>query len=802
MSFFNNFTSLFTSSSNSSSGPSLAAHARQKSRGKAMRTTDDAFSLPTHDRPYGLSDPSRVSLGRSGSLGPDDSRPASPALPSNAFLHGRPDSPGPSRIHDEYSYPPRAANDLSSTGYDHVSNPALPSYGRTDSSSFVNDHDHSRTLAPHPHAAYPPLSHTWTRIKTFLAPTYPELVESLNFPTIPEELNQFELRLNMPLPASVRESYLCHDGQDLDGGVTDGMFFGLALLPLEEVLREWSFWRAVERDPSTGSNPRLIATMGSLPPKWCKRAYANRGWLPLISDRSGNYVGVDLDPGTGGEWGQVIVFGRDFDRKCVLWRGEGDGGWGRWLAGFADELESGEGWEVEGGGNDSAGSEDDIGHGGYFYSASGGDGGGDAYGERSGGMRLTGEYRGWNVMEAWFDRSARLWDEAGLLVGRDDDDDVLGGGDGGRGEASGGHEAEASGLGYGEIHAPVGLGSRSAVANGKLRAVEEEGRSSPQEPPNHPTLLVSTQLPSSHDGSSNSDRQLVSPLPTSNTASFMNNPDLLSPTPVKNRANQLPSPSLLASSTTSHPVVPLDLPTRSDVIASTAVAVAEENKLRGGWIMGPAVVDQVEDHRSSLEKKLPAEPGSKASVEAISVGMVDVDLEGGRGEKFGSNSGEGEGDGTLSPTGRRAASPFGFLTRRSQDGRSPSPLATNTTSGGAASPTTLPLPMSLPGTPPFVSAPSSPANPPSSTILLPPPPLGKAKSPLSSPLITAQFANLATPPSLGSVVAIPESPSTSTEEAADESFDVESQPTIRLVGGGAEAGDEEEIDLNAEEKKP
>jgi len=110
--------------------------------------------------------------------------------------------------------------------------------------------------------------------------------------------------------------------------------------------------------------------------------------------------------------------------------------------------------------------------------------------------------------------------------------------------------------------------------------------------------------------------------------------------------------------------------------------------------------------------------------------------------------------------------------------------------------------MSLPGTPPFVSAPSSPANPPSSTILLPPPPLGKAKSPLSSPLITAQFANLATPPSIGSVVAVPELPSTTTEEAADASFDVESQPTIRLVGGTTEAPEDEEIDLNAEEKKP
>ena len=414
-------------------------------------------------------------------------------------------------------------------------------------------------------------------------------------------------------------------------------------------------------------------------------------------------------------------------------------------------------------------------------------------------------------MEAWFDRSARLWDEAGLLVGRDDDDDDLGGRAGGsRGEFSGGQEADAAGLGFGEIQAPVGLGSRSAVANGKLRAVEEEGRSSTQDSPNHPTLLVSTQLPPSHDGSSNQDRQLVSPLPTSNSAAFSNNPNLLSPTPVKHRANQIPSvASHTSTSSTSHPVVPLDLPTRSDVIATTAVAVAEENKLRGGWIMGPAVVDQVEDHRSSLDKQLPTEPGSKASVEAISVGMVDVDLEGGRGEKFGSNSGaEGEDERSLSPTGRRASSPFGFLTRRSQDGRSPSPLATNfnNNSGGGSSPTTLPLPMSLPGTPPFVSAPSSPANPPSSTILLPPPPLGKAKSPLSSPLITAQFANLATPPSLGSVVspvvAVPELPSTSTEEAAGESFDVESQPTIRLIGGTAGVAEDEEIDLKAEEKKP
>lgn len=265
-------------------------------------------------------------------------------------------------LQDDYSYPPRAPTAIG-TGYGHLANPALDAHVRPSMStgSFVNDVrpsalSRSGSMAPHPHAAYPPLAHTWARLQAFLSNSYPELSDSLNFPTDPATLNELELRLNMPLPSSVRESYLCADGQDIDGGVTDGLFFGLALLPLEDVLREWTFWRAVESDPRTGANPRLLATMASLPPRWCKRAYACRGWLPLVSDRAGNYVGVDLDPGPGGEWGQVIVFGRDFDRKCVLWRGEGEGGWGRWLAAFVDELEAGDTWEMDGGGSASVSS--------------------------------------------------------------------------------------------------------------------------------------------------------------------------------------------------------------------------------------------------------------------------------------------------------------------------------------------------------------------------------------------------------------------------------------------------------------
>lgn len=96
-------TSLFSSSSTATpssahstaptpiSGPSRFVHGRTKSKGRAaaaaasaLRSTSDAFSLPG-GRPYDGQSPSSVSLGV-GAFGGEGSRPASPALPTNAFL--------------------------------------------------------------------------------------------------------------------------------------------------------------------------------------------------------------------------------------------------------------------------------------------------------------------------------------------------------------------------------------------------------------------------------------------------------------------------------------------------------------------------------------------------------------------------------------------------------------------------------------------------------------------------------------------------------------------------------------------
>lgn len=212
----------------------------------------------------------------------------------------------------------------------------------------------------------PPISHSWKRIDKWVEDNYQELWDQLCEGCTCNDLNELEHQLDCSLPLDVRESLQVHDGQER-GGLPTGIIFGSMLLDCEEIVQEWENWKKVNQayltEPvnynpavpvkafggsssssrnsiSQPQNPlwrqELLARQDSQPPDAIQRVYAHPAWIPLVRDWGGNNLAVDLAPGPAGRWGQVILFGRDYDCKYVVSRS-----WSAFLATVADDMNSG-----------------------------------------------------------------------------------------------------------------------------------------------------------------------------------------------------------------------------------------------------------------------------------------------------------------------------------------------------------------------------------------------------------------------------------------------------------------------------
>ncbi|GJC93601.1 SMI1/KNR4 family protein [Colletotrichum higginsianum] len=221
----------------------------------------------------------------------------------------------------------------------------------------------------------PPVSHSWKKIDAWAEEHYPELWDQLCEGCTDNDLNELEHQLDCSLPLDVRESLMIHDGQERLGMPT-GIIFGSMLLDCEEMVQEWDQWRKVNHEflseaayarpaalpkalgssnqasssrtpasPAAANNgswrQELISRQESIPPNAVQRSYAHPAWIPLVRDWGGNNLAVDLAPGPNGRWGQIILFGRDYDTKYVIARS-----WAHFLAMVADDLSSGK-WFVD-----------------------------------------------------------------------------------------------------------------------------------------------------------------------------------------------------------------------------------------------------------------------------------------------------------------------------------------------------------------------------------------------------------------------------------------------------------------------
>ncbi len=211
----------------------------------------------------------------------------------------------------------------------------------------------------------PPAAHSWKRIEQWVEDNYEELYDQLSEGCTQNDINELEHELDCSLPLEVRESLQIHDGQER-GGLPTGIIFGCMLLDCEEIVQEWKNWRVVNEEylsspvkprgpyanrPAGGApsssqgasqalpvsqwRQELLERQTSQPPRAVQKAYAHPGWIPLARDWGGNNIAVDLAPGPLGKWGQIIIFGRDYDCKYVVARS-----WTAFLAMVADDISS------------------------------------------------------------------------------------------------------------------------------------------------------------------------------------------------------------------------------------------------------------------------------------------------------------------------------------------------------------------------------------------------------------------------------------------------------------------------------
>ncbi|MBL8234491.1 MAG: SMI1/KNR4 family protein, partial [Bryobacterales bacterium] len=127
-----------------------------------------------------------------------------------------------------------------------------------------------------------------------------------------------------------------HDGQHQG---EYGLIFGLELMTLGRIKREWTAWKRDARShgPVDCQSPGVV-----------RAQYHNPKWIPFTSDREGNHLVLDLDPDEHGSVGQVIVVGRASGQRRRL-----TVSFDAFVARYVDHLrtvdwqiESGLGWSV------------------------------------------------------------------------------------------------------------------------------------------------------------------------------------------------------------------------------------------------------------------------------------------------------------------------------------------------------------------------------------------------------------------------------------------------------------------------
>ena len=172
---------------------------------------------------------------------------------------------------------------------------------------------------------------TWRRIEHWLEQHHEDLSEDLLTGASDGALDAAEEVVGRRLPADLRQSFRCHDGQD---GLMP-LFGEWEHFRLATLLRRWQTQHRLAEEGVFDGHDAIRADPG------VRAAWWHAGWLPVAGDDSGNLLCVDLEPADGGGEGQILLVWHEQPVRPLV-----ASSWSAYLERFAAELEAGL-WQVD-----------------------------------------------------------------------------------------------------------------------------------------------------------------------------------------------------------------------------------------------------------------------------------------------------------------------------------------------------------------------------------------------------------------------------------------------------------------------
>jgi len=160
------------------------------------------------------------------------------------------------------------------------------------------------------------LETNWNLYKDWIHRKLPLYHTYFNAGASDEELAQLKSNFPFELPAEILELYKLNNGDSsIHQDIPLGTFMQFEFLSISRVISEYNNFKEI-----VSNNPELLNSefYKSFPENTIRKVYFSNYWIPLFSDGSGNYVGVDLSPDVNGVTGQIINFGRDEDLKFQI----------------------------------------------------------------------------------------------------------------------------------------------------------------------------------------------------------------------------------------------------------------------------------------------------------------------------------------------------------------------------------------------------------------------------------------------------------------------------------------------------